>query len=103
MLRCAFFSASRRCVQRYFRTSFSTCEAVPWRAMLASTASFAGVATRVIARTFEYENSPLAKPARTSGRCSSARATRTFSRAAIMPMPHCQLSQCAVLGRPCRA
>jgi hypothetical protein len=56
-----------------------------------------------IARTFEYENSPRANPALTSGSCSSARATRTFVRAAVMPIPHCQLSQCAVLGKPWRA
>ena len=72
-------------------------------AMLTSTDSFAGVATRVIARTLEYENSPLANAALISGSDSSARATRTFSRAATLPMPHCQLSHCAVLTRPCRA
>ncbi len=79
---CASFAASRRCVQRYLRTSFSTCSAVPCRATCTSTDSFAAVATRVIARTFEYEISPFANASAISGSCSSARATRTFSRAA---------------------
>jgi hypothetical protein len=35
----------------------------------------------------EYENSPLANAALISGSDSSARATRTFSRAATLPMP----------------
>ena len=55
---------------------------MPCRAIVTSAASFAGVATRVIARTFEYEISPFANVALTSGSFSSARATRTFSRAA---------------------
>ena len=63
-------------------------------------AQFAAVATRVIARTLDYENSPLANAALISGSDSSARATRTFSRAATLPTPHCQLSHCAVLTRP---
>jgi hypothetical protein len=63
-----------------------------------STDSFAAVATRVIARTFEYESSPFANASAISGRFSRERATRTFSRAASGPMPHCQLSHCAVLA-----
>jgi hypothetical protein len=100
---CASSAASRRCVQRYLRTSFSTCAAVPLRATCTSTDSFALVATRVIARTFEYEIAPFANASAISGSCSSARATRTFSRAATAPIPHCQFSHCAVFASPCRS
>lgn len=39
--------------------------------------SLFGVATRVIARTFEYDSCPAANAAVVTGRSSSARATRT--------------------------
>jgi hypothetical protein len=55
----------------------------------------AGVATRVIARTFEYDSAPRRMAALTSGNPPRAWATRTFSRAAPRPRPMRQLSQCA--------
>ena len=45
--------------------------------------SFIGVATRVNARTFEYDKVPFANAAEISGSALSACATRTFSRAAL--------------------
>ena len=41
------------------------------------------VAARVKARTFEYDNVPLANAAEISGNAFNAWATRTFSRAAL--------------------
>lgn len=55
----------------------------------------AAVATRVIARTFEYEISPFRIEAEIRGSPASALATRTFSRAAPRSSPVRQLSQCA--------
>jgi hypothetical protein len=46
----------------------------------------AGVATRVNARTLEYDSCPVAMAAEIAGSASSARATRTFSRAAPRSM-----------------
>jgi hypothetical protein len=46
-----------------------------------------GVATRVRARTFVNDNSPRANDAASTGSSSSARAVRTFSRAAWTPSP----------------
>src|SRR2546430_6540623 len=47
------------------RTMRSTCSAVPARPTLSSRSSVSGVATRVSARTFEYDSSPPASaPAR---------------------------------------
>ena len=56
--------------------------AVPWRAMLTSTDSFAGVAARVMARTFEYESSPFSNASAISGRFSSARHAHLLARGA---------------------
>jgi hypothetical protein len=45
--------ASSRCTRRQPVTMRSSWAAVAWRANITSVASFAGVATRTIARTFE--------------------------------------------------
>ena len=52
-------------------------------------------ATRVIARTFEYDTRPVANAAASSGSSSSRRATRTCSRAALGDRPIRQDSQWA--------
>ena len=65
-----------------------------------SSASFSGVATRVSARAFEYDSSPLCIIPLSRGNCSSARATLTFSRAGPWAMPVRQLSQWAQVLKP---
>ena len=49
-----------------------------------SSSSLPAPTTRVIARTFEYDSSPVAKAVAISGSALSACATRTFSLAAFM-------------------
>src|SRR5439155_1836969 len=58
--------------------------------------SLAGVAMRLMARTFEYDSSPRLKDAATAGSSPSRRATRTYSRAVCRLTPQRQLSQWAV-------
>ena len=58
------------------------------------------VATRVSARAFEYDSSPLCIIPLKRGRSSRARATRTFSRAGPIAMPVRQLSQWAHVLKP---
>ena len=73
----------------------STCAAVPARATFSSRSSVSGAATRVTARTLEYDSSPRAKAPARSGNVPRARATRTFSRAAPRSSPTRQLNQAA--------
>ena len=71
--------------------------------MCSKVVSVSAVATRVSARTFEYDSRPSPKAAEIFGSDSRARAVRTFSVAATRPMPHCQPSHCAQLAMPCWA
>jgi hypothetical protein len=54
-------SASCRCTERSARQMISSCAAVVQCASSRSAASIAGVATRVIARTFEYDRASFAQ------------------------------------------
>ena len=65
------------------------------RAYSSSSASFAGVATRTSARTFEYETSPRRSASSIAGNAASLPATRTRSRAVTRSQPTRQASQCA--------
>ena len=59
--RRAFSSASAlRSIRRHPRTMSSTCSAMPARPTASSRSSVSSVATRVSARTFEYDSSPRA-------------------------------------------
>ena len=60
---------------------------MPANAIANRSASVAGVTMRVIARTFEYDNSPRAIAAASNGNSASAWATRTFSRAGAQVEP----------------
>ena len=71
--------------------------------MFNSESSVSAVATRVTARTFEYDSRPSPKASEIFGSDVNARATRTFSLAAPALMPHCQFSQWAQLATPCCA
>ena len=57
-------------------------------------------ATRVSARTFEYESLPSANAAEIAGNSRSAFAVRTFSRAAPGDIPQRHASQSAQLAQP---
>ena len=57
---------------------------------------------RVMARTFEYEISPLAKASGMRDSEGRQRATRTFSRAGPSEMPVRQESQWAQERNPCQ-
>ena len=61
--------------------------------MFNSESSVSAVATRVTARTFEYDSRPSPNACAIFGSDVNARATRTFSLAAPALMPHCQFSQ----------
>jgi len=65
--RCASAAASRRCVQWYFRTSFSTCAAVPLSAICTSTDSFAGVAKRYALFNIDAHGRPILRKASAHG------------------------------------
>jgi hypothetical protein len=65
------------------------------RAWSSRNASFAGVATRSNARTFEYETEPRWSASPIAGNPASLRATRTRSRAVTRSQPTRQASQCA--------
>ena len=67
--------------------------------MCSKVSSVAAVATRVSARTFEYDSRPSPKASAIFGSDAKARAVRTFSRAATRPMPHCQFSHWAQLAQ----
>ena len=88
-------SAPSRCTARSFRQISSSCAAVVWCASSSSAASVAGVATRVIARTFEYDRRPAPSAASIRGSAPSARATRTCSRAVPGSQPTRHASQLA--------
>src|SRR5262245_9327512 len=62
--------------------------------------SVSGVATRVSARTLEYDSSPRASASLSRGSEPNARATRTCSRAAPSASPTRQLSQWAHEAKP---
>lgn len=65
------------------------------RAWSSSRLSFAGVAMRTIARTFEYDTSPRRSASSIVGNSASLPATRTRSRAVTRSQPTRQASQCA--------
>jgi hypothetical protein len=69
------------------------CEAVECCAHMSTVASFCGVATRVMARTWAKDNAPRLNSARMRGSSGSARATRNFSRAAFSEKPQRHCSQ----------
>ena len=87
-------------MRRHARAIRSTCAAVPARATPSRVCSFLGVATRVTARTFEYETLPRRMASLSFGNSPRARATRTCSRAAPGESPARQLSQCAHVRQP---
>jgi hypothetical protein len=70
--------------QRNSRHRSSTRAFVVFNANEISSSSFPIPATRVMARTFEYESSPEEKEAESAGNVFSACATRTFSREAFI-------------------
>ena len=82
------------------RTMRATCSAVPARPTLSSRSSVSGVATRVSARTFEYDSSPRASAPASNGSMPSARATRTRSRAAPGSSPTRHVSHAAQERKP---
>ena len=67
---------------RICRQRSSTCGAVASSAYASSKSSSCRCATRVSARTFEYDSRPSANAAAIAGSARSACAVRTFSRAA---------------------
>src|SRR4029450_4194036 len=72
-----------------------------------SAASVWSVATRLNARTFEYESSPRSNAASMRGNPHNALATRTFSCAVTRDIPHFQFSHSAqsefpYAFQPCR-
>jgi hypothetical protein len=77
------------------RTMRSSCAVVAPRASSSSSASVSPLATRVNARTCENDSSPRDIAAPVNGSDSSARAARTFSRAAPRSIPVRNASQCA--------
>jgi hypothetical protein len=78
----------------------STCTALPLRPTLSRRASVSGVATRVRARTFEYESCPRANASVNLGSVARACATRTCSRAAPGDMPTRHASHSARERKP---
>jgi hypothetical protein len=93
------FSAMRS-TSRQPRTIRSTCSAVPARATASSRSSVSGVATRVRARTLEYDSSPRARRRPNAVAFRGARATRTFSWAAPRSSPTRQVSHAAQERKP---
>ncbi len=76
-------AASRGDTRRAADTSTATCDAVAASASVAHCISSAGVATRVISRTFDHDNRPAASAAPMAGSDGSTRATRSRSDAAV--------------------
>ena len=70
--------------QRSSRQRSSTRDAVVCKANSNNDSSLSDLATRVSARTFEYDNSPVENAVAITGRLLIAWATRTFSRAALL-------------------
>ena len=95
--------APSRWTVRSLRQIVSSCAAVVRSASSTSAASVAGVATRVSARTFEYDSRPAASAASTSGSVPSARATRTCSRAVPRSQPTRHANQLAHDAAPSSA
>src|SRR5256886_6591911 len=62
-----------RSTRRQPRTMRSTCSAVPARPTASRRSSASGVATRVSARTFEYDSSPRASAWASNGKVPRAR------------------------------
>ena len=87
-------------MRRQPRTMRSTCSAVPARPIASRRSSVSGVATRVSARTLAYDSSPCASAWASRGSVASARATRTFSRAAPRSRPTRQESHSAQERKP---
>ncbi|HET9947435.1 MAG TPA: hypothetical protein VFQ22_00785 [Longimicrobiales bacterium] len=82
--RASCFASSSRPSRRHERTSRSSPAALVLRACSSSSSSLASSATRVIARTCENDSSPRAIAALVAGSPTSARATRTRSRAVTL-------------------
>jgi len=93
-------ASALRSIRRHPRTISSTCSAVPARPTARSRSSVSGVATRVSARTFEYDSSPRVRASLSCGSDPSARATRTCSRAAPGSSPTRQEIQWAHDRKP---
>ena len=93
-------SASWRVALRNAEASRSICAAVACSAIVTHDTSSCAVATRVIARTFEYDNRPAANAASTTGRAASAWATRTRSIPAGSDNPHFHAIHCAADRHP---
>ena len=93
-------ASSCRSPRFHARTTRSSWAVVHPRASSRSSLSFSPSATRVRARTFEKLSSPRAIEALVSGSSVSARAARTFSRAAPRWMPVRKESQCAHVRCP---
>lgn len=85
------------------RTSFSSWPPVEHPATSTHRSWSSGVARRVMARTCEYDRRPPANGVCTCGRSRSARATRTFSRAAVGLSDVRHDNQCAHDSRPAPA
>ncbi len=95
--RVCWSSAAETC--RCARANRSSCPAVIGPAISARSASVAGVAIRVSARTFAYDSCPAANPAQITGSARSARATRTCSRAVPGAIWHFHASHAAHEGK----
>src|SRR2546425_336652 len=78
----------------------ATCSAVPARPTARSRSSVSAVATRVSARTLEYDSSPRASACASLGSVPGARATRTRSRAEPRSSPTRQDSHAAHERKP---
>ena len=101
--RCTSDSAPSSTARRNRRHTRSSCAPVVASAISTSRASFAAVATRVSARTLAYDSRPVDIASSIAANRPSARATRTFSRAAPGTSPIRHASHSAQLRAPCRA